>query len=52
MESKKYEFTGETMKFYTYTLRRIRALVDIKSVVKKGELGRSRSVCRLWLRQQ
>lgn len=39
MESKKYEFTGETMKFCEHTLRRIRALVDINAVVKKGDLG-------------
>lgn len=39
MENKKYEFTGETKEFDEYTLRRIRALVDIKHIVKKGELG-------------
>lgn len=39
MENKKYEFTGETKEFGEYTLRRIRALVDIKHIVKKGELG-------------
>lgn len=39
MENKKYEFTGETKEFGEFTLRRIRALVDIKHIVKKGELG-------------
>ena len=39
IENKKYEFTGETKEFGEYTLRRIRALVDIKHIVKKGELG-------------
>lgn len=39
MKNKKYEFTGETKEFDIHTLRRIRALVDIENVVKKGELG-------------
>lgn len=37
--NKKYEFTGETMKWRGRTLQRIRALVDIANVVKAGELG-------------
>lgn len=39
MKNKKYEFTGETKEFGNYTLHRIRALVDIENIVKKGELG-------------
>nr|DAP29115.1 MAG TPA: Putative transferase, nesg, ydcK, Structural Genomics.38A [Caudoviricetes sp.] len=37
---KKFEFTGENKVWYGYTLRRIRALVDIPThCVKKGDLG-------------
>ena len=37
---KKFEFTGETRVWCGYTLRRIRALVDIPThCVKKGDLG-------------
>lgn len=36
--NKKYEFTGETMRYFGRDLRRIRALVDIGSV-QKGAVG-------------
>lgn len=37
---KKFEFTGENKVWCGYTLRRIRALVDIPThCVKKGDLG-------------
>lgn len=39
MANKKYEFTGETIKYCDYVLRRIRALRDISLVAKTGNLG-------------
>ena len=38
VETKKYEFTGETKEFCGRTLHRIRALISF-SIVAKGELG-------------